>query len=98
MSDGDEAAVAKEEAWMHAQNFISWLLNKREEELEANRDGDFARINLDDAYLDFQTVGPLENGWFAVMVQIEREEPLNLCVDEGLYVCEEEDDNDQQHG
>ena len=93
-ADGDAAAVAKEAAWMHAQNFISWLLAKREEDMAANRDGDFARINLDDAYLDIQTIGPLENAWYAVMIQFEREEPLNLCIDENLYVdsceCEEE--------
>ena len=86
MNDGDEASVAKETAWMHARNFLSWLLKKREEDLENNRDGDFARINLDNAYLDFQTIGPLENGWYAVMVQFERDEPLNLCVNEDLYI------------
>ena len=94
-ADGDAAAVAKEEAWMHAQNFISWLLVKREEELGRNYDGDFARINLDDAYLDIQTIGPLENAWFAVMIQFEREEPLNLCIDESLYPCGCECDCDE---
>jgi hypothetical protein len=89
MNDGDEAAVAKEEAWEHARNFLAWLLDKRKKEVAESRDGDFARIVLDDASLDIQTVGPLENGWFAVMLQIEREEPLNLCVDDNLYVqCE----------
>ena len=90
MADGDEAAVAKELAWMHAQNFVAWLLDKHEKELEVNRDGDFARLDLDDAYLDIQTIGPIENGWFGVMIQFEREEPLNLCIDENLYVdsCE----------
>ena len=48
-------------------------------------DGDFARISLNE-YIDIQTVGPIENGWFAVMIQFEREEPLNLCVDENLYL------------
>ena len=71
---------------MHAQNFISWLLDKRAKELNRNIDGDFARINLDDAYLDIQTIGPLENGWYAVMIQFERDEPLNLCIDENLYI------------
>ena len=80
---------------MHAQNFISWLLVKREEELGRNYDGDFARINLDDAYLDIQTIGPLENAWFAVMIQFEREEPLNLCIDESLYPCGCECDCDE---
>ena len=87
-ADGDAAALAKEEAWMHAQNFLTWLIQKREEEMEEDRDGDFARINLDDAYLDIQTIGPLENAWFAVMIQFERDEPLNLCIDENLYVAD----------
>lgn len=85
MADGDDAAVAKEEAWLHAQNFLTWLTTMRENELnEDKRDGDFARINLDD-YIDIQSIGPLENGWFGVMIQFEREEPLNLCIDEDLY-------------
>ena len=90
MADGDDAAVAKEEAWMHARNFLAWLLKKHEEELEVNRDGDFARIDLDNVFIGVQTIGPLENGWFAVLIQFDREEPLNLCVDEGLYIdnCE----------
>ena len=85
MADGDEAAVAKEEAWMHAQNFLAWLLEMRNKQLEENIDGDFARINLE-SYLTIDTIGPLENGWFGVCVQLEREEPPNLCVNKDLYV------------
>lgn len=86
MSDGDDAAAAKEEAWVHAQNFLAWLIDRREKEMERNIDGDFSRINLDDALLDIQTVGPIEDGWYAVLIQFERAEPLNLCVDENLYL------------
>ena len=57
-------------------------------------DGDFARIDLDDAMIDIQTVGPIENGWFAVLVQFEREEPLNLCINEDLYIAEPSDESD----
>ncbi len=86
MSDGDAAAEAKVEAWYHAQNFLTWLLAKRQEDLDNNRiDGDFARIDLENAIIDIQTIGPIENGWFAILIQFEREEPLNLCVDEDLY-------------
>ena len=84
-SDGDEAAVAKEKAKEHARNFLAWLKKKHDEEIGENRDGDFARLNLDD-YIDYQTAGPLQDGWYAVLVQLEREEPLNLCVDENLYL------------
>ena len=90
MADGDDAAAAKEEAWWHCRNFLTWLKAKHDEEIADNIDGDFSRINLDDVFLDYSTVGPLGNGWYAVLVQFEREEPLNLCVDENLYVdhCE----------
>ena len=88
MADGDDAAAAKEEAWYHCQNFLTWLKVKHDEQVAENIDGDFARIDLDDAYLNFSTVGPLENGWYAVLLQFEREEPLNLCVDENLYIEE----------
>lgn len=84
MADGDDAAVAKEEAWMHAQNFLAWLKKKHDDEVVENIDGDFARIDFS-SYLSIDTVGPLENGWFGVMIQFEREEPLNLCVNEELY-------------
>ena len=94
MADGDHAAAAKEEAWYHCRNFLTWLKAKHDEEIARNAEGDFSRINLDDVYLDFSTVGPLENGWFAVLVQFEREEPLNTCVNEDLYDMERLDDED----
>lgn len=84
-ADGDEAAVAKETAKEHSRDFLAWLKYMRDMEIAENKDGDFARLNLDD-YIDYQTVGPLENGWYAVLIQLEREEPLNLCIDKDLYV------------
>ena len=89
MADGDAAAVAYEEAWMHCRNFLTWLIKKHEEELETNIDGSFARIDLDNAYLDFVSTDPKEDGWLGVMVQFSREEPLDLCIDEDLYVSED---------
>lgn len=94
MADGDAAAAAKEEAWWHAKNFLTWLRDKHENDSPG---GDFARISMeDDIYI--QTVGPLENGWYAVLIQFERLEPLNMCVDESLYVepcdckCDEQEE------
>lgn len=87
MADGDDAAAAKEEAWYHAQNFLTWLKQKHDEQVAENIDGDFSRISVDD-YIDVTTVGPLENGWYAVLIQFEREEPLNLCINEDLYIDE----------
>ena len=89
MKDGDMAALAKEEAWKHAQNFLAWLYQNHEREIGENINGDFAMIDIENLGLDITTVGPLENGWYAVMVQIERMEPLNKCVDESLYLCGE---------
>ena len=90
--DGDAAWLAVKEALKHKDNFLAWLRKKREEEEdEGTRDGDFARINLDNAIQDITTIGPLEDGWYAVLLQIEREEPLDLCVDEDLYINEEEE-------
>lgn len=89
--DGDSTWLAVKEALSHKDNFLAWLRKKREEELdEGNKDGDFARIDLDNAIQDITTVGPLTDGWYAVLLQIEREEPLNLCVDDSLYIEEEE--------
>lgn len=90
MSDGDAAAEAKEEAWYHCQNFLTWLLVNHNKEIGQGRlDGDFARINLDDANIDITSVGPLLNGWYGVLLQFDRDEPLNLCIDEELYIEED---------
>ena len=86
--DGDAAWLAVKEALAHKDNFLAWLLDKRNKELDTNRDGDFARINLDDAFQDITTVGPLGDGWYAVLLQIDREEPLNLCLNPDLYIEE----------
>ena len=94
MSDGDDAAVAKEEAFMHAQKFLAWLKYKHDKDIENNRiDGDFGRIELDKIIIDVTTVGPIENGWFAVLLQFERTEPLDLCIDWDLYVTDDSDDD-----
>lgn len=83
MSDGDAAAEAKEEAWMHAQNFLTWLRIRHENDPTTTRE--YARIDLEDN-IDIQTIGPIENGWFAVLIQFERCEQTDMCVNEDLYV------------
>ena len=88
MSDGEAAAEAREEAWYHCQQFLAWLLDRHEREIGENIDGDFARIDLEHALIDFVSTDPKEDGWYGVMVQFEREEPLNLCVNPDLYVGE----------
>ena len=88
--DGDAAALAVKEALMHKDNFLAWLLNSYEKEQEEGvRDGDFSRINLEDAYINIDTIGPIQDSWYAVLLQIVREEPLNLCMNPDLYIDEE---------
>lgn len=88
MADGEAAAEAREEAWYHCRQFLAWLLKKRKKDLEENIDGDFARIDLDNTTLDFVSTDPKEDGWYGVMVQFVREEPLNECVNPDLYIEE----------
>lgn len=83
MSDGDAAAEAKEEAWMHCQNFLTWLRVRHDADPTLTRE--FERIDLEES-IDIQTVGPIENGWFGVLVQFERCEQMNICEDDELYV------------
>ena len=88
--DGDSTWLAVKEALQHKDNFLAWLKKKRDEEMDNGvLDGDFSRIDLDNAMQDITTVGPLEDGWYAVLLQLEREEPLNLCVNEDLYISEQ---------
>jgi hypothetical protein len=95
--DGDMAALAVREALAHMNNFLGWLRDRRNKELdEGRRDGDFARIELDDAFLSIMTIGPIQDGWYAELLQIDREEPLNLCVNEDLYI-EDCDDGSPSH-
>lgn len=87
--DGDSAWLAVKSALAHKDNFLTWLRKKREEEEDrGERNGDFTRIDLDNAIQDITTIGPLQDGWYAVLLQIEREEPLDQCVDEDLYIDE----------
>lgn len=90
MADGDAAAEAKETAWLHAQNFITWLRKRHEED---SPNGDFGRIDLEDN-IEMMTVGPIENGWFAVLIQLTRLELLDLCENEDLYMEDMEDPDD----
>lgn len=93
MADGDEAFAAKEEALMHCKKFMTWLRQKREEDLTKGIDGDFACIDLENTYVTINSTGPLENGWYGVLLQISRTEPLDLCVDPHDYDDNEDNGN-----
>lgn len=86
MADGNDAAVAKQEALHHTRNFVAWLMaNYRKEMNEGPMDGEFARLDLENMSIDYQSIGPIENAWFALLIQFYREEPLNLCIDKNMY-------------
>ena len=81
-ADADAMAEAYEEAWLHAQNFYTWLRKRHEDDPTAT--GEYRRIGLDEG-LSVQPAGPLEDGWVAVFIQFTRTEQINLCVNEDLY-------------
>lgn len=85
MANNDKQAVAYEEAWFHAQQFLAWLRVRHEN--DPTETGEYARIDMEDP-LYVQPIGPLEDGWVAVMIQFERMELLNRCVDEDIYIDE----------
>lgn len=82
LADGDTAAEAKVEALYHARKFLTWLRWKHENDSPT---GDFGRIDLENEGINIMTIGPLINGWYAVLIQFERLEPLNMCIDENDY-------------
>ena len=86
MGDGEAAAVAKEWAWTHCQAFLAWL--KRKQDTHPTNH-DYSTIDLEDIIL-ISTAGPLQNGWWGVLVQLTRNESRWMCVHEEDYV--EEDD------
>lgn len=91
MSDGDSTALAVKMALEHMNKFLTWIIDRHDKEVdEGNRDGDYARIDLDNTFVDITTIGPLGDGWYAVLLQVVREEPLNLCVNPDDYICDEE--------
>lgn len=98
LEDSDALAVAYKEATYHAMRFYAWLKRRHEED---SPNGDFGRINLEDR-LYVEPIGPLEDGWAAEMIQFERMEPIELCVDDELdpedFMPEDEDDGEQPDG
>lgn len=97
LKDGDAAAEANEEAYYHCKQFLSWVIKMQEEEQDMGRssDDDFTRIHLDD-FISIDPVGPIGDGWYAVLLQIDQDDPLDLCIDESLYIDPNDIDDDGQ--
>lgn len=85
--DNDEQVVAYEEALYHALQFYVWLKAKHDNDSPY---GDYGSIDFERGF-DVLPAGPLEDGWVAVLLQFERMERINLCVDEKMYEDEQTD-------
>ena len=82
MADGEAAAVALEWAWTHAQAFLAWIGKK----IHDNQfDQNYSMIDLDE-FTPFNTAGPLQNGWWGVLIQFTRNESRWLCPNEADYI------------
>ena len=84
MTDGRAAMLAKLEAKMHLQKFVAYVRQKQRDE-----DPLLSRISIDDN-LPYQTVGPMYNGWYGVLLQLTDAQRYANCVNEGDYVSEED--------
>ena len=81
--DNDAQVVAYEEALYHALQFYTWLKDRHDR--DENPAGEYGRIDFEHEFY-VQPAGPLEDGWVAVMMQFERMEQIDLCVNEEMYV------------
>lgn len=75
--DGRKNFMAKWEAKQHWLKFRTYFSNKKEDMKE------FEHLSLEN--LQYSTIGPLFNGWYAVAVTIPNIEKLNQCIDPNDY-------------
>lgn len=84
--DGRMAHAVKLEAKQHMLKFMAYLRHK----IEMEEDKDLKYIDIDD--VQYATVGPLFNGWYAVTITLSDVKAWNLCIDPNDY--EEIDGNE----
>lgn len=77
--DGRLANSAKLEAKQHMLKFMAYLRDK----IENEEDRDLRNIDIED--VQYATVGPLYNGWYAVTITLSDVKVWNLCVDPNDY-------------
>lgn len=78
--DGRLAHSVKLEAKGHMLKFMAYLRMK----IEVEEDKDLKYIDIED--VQYLTVGPLYNGWYAVTVTLSDVKAWRLCVDPQDYV------------
>lgn len=81
MSDGREAKEAKEEAKMHMMKFFTYLKNKQDRNYPSVRN-----IRLEN--IDYQTIGPLYNGWYGATISLRDVEAIDRCISNEDYLEE----------
>lgn len=76
----DMSADAVAEAEIHAHKFLAWLYQKQQ------KDSQFRELDLKN--IDYGTIGPMLNNWYALFIQINDVEQINQyrCVDSNDYV------------
>lgn len=85
MSDGTSAMDAKIEAKQHMQKFLIYLRRKKEEDELHRRKSGLENIKIEQ-YLDYQTVGPMYDGWFGVLISLENLEAYSTCIVADDYI------------
>lgn len=83
MTDGRAAMLAKVEAKHHLKKFVSYIRQK-----QAKEDPALLHISIDDR-LPYQTVGPMYNGWYGVMLQLSDARQYSNCFNPEDYVEED---------
>ena len=88
MNDGHAAMMAKLEAKMHLQKFVAYIRQKQQEE-----DPLLSHVSIEDS-LPYQTVGPMYNGWYGILLQLTDAQQYANCLNPDDYITVEEADND----
>lgn len=77
--DGRQAHTVKREAKEHMLKFMAYLRYQ----IEDKEDRDLKYIDMED--VQYATVGPLYNGWYAVTITLSDVKAWNLCINPQDY-------------
>lgn len=79
VADGRAAMHAKLESKQHMMKFLAYVLSKKEEEEEG-------LDNLDLERAEYNTTGPLYDGWYSVVLTLSDVARYSRCIDENDYI------------